>query len=152
MFYLYIIKFGDKMNRKLYNEIKVLQKKLDKNIDKNGLKDKQTIETSDKIEELINNYYNLLKKREYPTESIMKLFYDISYEELKKNTIVNQKFPEVSQWNKYAREYGLLSAESIKYISMLDWKYLRVKVNREINMKIFWKKFCVAISSVTQFF
>ena len=121
MFYLYIIKFGDKMNRKLYNEIKVLQKKLDKNIDKNGLKDKQTIETSDKIEELINNYYNLLKKREYPTESIMKLFYDISYEELKKN----------------AREYGLLSAESIKYISMLDWKYLRVKVNREINMKIF---------------
>lgn len=125
------------MNRKLYNEIKVLQKKLDKNIYKNGLKDKQTIQISNKIDELISNYYNSIKKRKYPTESTMKLFYDISYEELKKNTMQNDRFPEVGEWNKYAREYDLLSSESIKYMSMLDWKYLRVKVNREINMKIF---------------
>ena len=89
------------------------------------------------LDDLISNYYKSIPKREYSSTSIMKLFYDISYEELKKVTVKNDKFPEVAEWNKYAEQNDLLSSESMKYISILDWKYLRVKVNREINMKIF---------------
>ena len=125
------------MSRKLYNERKSLQKILDKNIEKKGLYDEKTIQISYMLDDLISNYYKSIPKREYSSTSIMKLFYDISYEELKKVTVKNDKFPEVAEWNKYAEQNDLLSSESMKYISILDWKYLRVKVNREINMKIF---------------
>ncbi len=124
-------------NRNVYSEIRVLQSKLNKNIEKYGLSDKRTIEISEKIDEYINYYYTLIKERDYPKNSEMFLFYKESYDRLKKLAREIEKFPSAEEWNKYAKENSLLSAESIKYISMLDWNYLRVKVNREINIKIF---------------
>ena len=67
----------------------------------------------------------------------MFLYYRISYSELKELTRKNGKFLSAEEWNKYAMKNNFLSSEAIKYISMLDWTYLRVKVNREINIKIF---------------
>lgn len=124
-------------NRNVYSEIRVLQRKLDENIRKKGLNDKKTIELSEKIDEYISYYYTLVKERDYPIHSQMFLYYRISYDKLKELTKEKGKFPSAEEWNKYAKENTLLSAESIKYVSMLDWNYLRAKVNREINIKIF---------------
>lgn len=124
-------------NRNVYSEIRVLQNKLNKNIEKYGLSDKKTIELSEKIDAYINYYYATIKERQYPTGSEMFSYYRISYDKLKELTIEKEKFPSAEEWNKYAKEYGLLCSESMKYISMLDWNYLRVKINREINIKIF---------------
>ena len=74
-----------------------------------------------------------MQKRKFPLGSNMKSFYDETYNELKKIAIMNNKFPDIEEWDKYAKENNLLSSESIKYISMLEWKYLRLKVNKEIN-------------------
>lgn len=49
-------------NRKIYNEIRVLQVKLNQNIDKKGLTDKKTVELSNRIDELVNYYYYLTTK------------------------------------------------------------------------------------------
>ncbi|MCI8362293.1 MAG: aspartyl-phosphate phosphatase Spo0E family protein [Clostridia bacterium] len=117
--------------------MRVLQNKLNKNIEKYGLSDKKTIELSEKIDAYINYYYATIKERQYPTGSEMFSYYRISYDKLKELTIEKEKFPSAEEWNKYAKEYGLLCSESMKYISMLDWNYLRVKINREINIKIF---------------
>lgn len=124
-------------NRSLYGKIKTLQRRLDTNIKKHGLSHEKTIELSKEIDEYISYYYKMAKERDYPKGSEMFLYYRISYDELKEFTKENGKFPSAEEWNKYAMENNLLSSESIKYVSMLDWTYLRVKVNREINIKIF---------------
>lgn len=124
-------------NRNVYSEIRVLQNKLDKNIEKYGLSDKKTIELSEKIDTYINYYYATIKERQYSTGSEMFLYYRMSYDKLKELTKENEKFPSAEEWNKYAKKHSLLCSESMKYISMLDWNYLRVKINREINLKIF---------------
>lgn len=122
----------------MYSEIKVLQSKLNKNIEKYGLSDKKTIELSEKIDEYINYYFKcIVKSEDYPQNSEMHMWYKDSYDMLKTFTIELNKFPTVEQWNTYAKENFLLSSESMKYISKLNWKYLSVKVEREINMKIF---------------
>lgn len=124
-------------NRNVFNEIRVLQNKMNKNIEKYGLSDKKTVELSEKIDEYINYYFTTIKEREYPAGSEMFLYYRMSYDKLKELTKEKEKFPSVEEWNKYAKENYLLSTESMKYISMLDWNYLRAKINREINLKIF---------------
>lgn len=124
-------------NRNVYSEIRVLQNKLDKNIEKYGLSDKKTIELSEKIDAYINYYYATIKERQYSTGSEMFLYYRMSYDKLKELTKENEKFPSAEEWNKYAKQNHFLCSESMKYISMLDWNYLRVKINREINLKIF---------------
>lgn len=122
--------------KKLNNEIKDLQNKLNSNLKENELYDENVMELSNKIDELMNSYYSLLMStRKFPPNSKMKSYYDKSYEELKRLTMENNKFPELEEWNKYAKENKLLSSESMKYISMIEWKYLRLKVNREINKK-----------------
>lgn len=122
--------------KKLNNEIKDLQNKLNSNLKENELYDENVMELSNKIDELMNSYYLLLMStRKFPSNSKMKSYYDKSYEELKRLTMQNNKFPELEEWNKYAKENKLLSSESMKYISMIEWKYLRLKVNREINKK-----------------
>lgn len=122
------------MEKKLNNEIRNLQSKLNTDAQKNKLHDMETLEISNKIDELINHYYLLsMQKRKFPTNSKMDLFYDASYKALKELTIKNNKFPQLEEWNKYAKENKLLSSESIKYISMLEWKYLKLRVNKEIN-------------------
>jgi len=67
--------------------------------------------------------------------SKMKVFYDESYKELINMTKKNNKFPELEEWNKYAKKNHLLSTESMKYITKLEWKYIKLKVNKEINNK-----------------
>ena len=122
------------MERKLNHEIKNLQSKLNNGIQQDKLNDKQIIELSNEIDKLINHYYSLsMQLRKFPINSKMKTFYDASYKELIKITIKNGKFPELEEWNKYAKENNLLSTESMKYITELEWKYIRLKVNKEIN-------------------
>lgn len=124
------------MKRKLNYEIRNLQNKLNNGIEQNTLNDEQIVELSNEIDKLINHYYSLsMQSREFPTNSKMKMFYDASYKELIKMTIKNGKFPELEEWNKYAKENHLLSTEAIKYITKLEWKYIRLKVNKEINNK-----------------
>ncbi len=122
------------MERKLNHEIKNLQSKLNNGIQQGKLNDKQIIQLSNEIDKLINHYYSLsMQLRKFPINSKMKTFYDASYKELIKITIKNGKFPELEEWNKYAKENNLLSTESMKYITELEWKYIRLKVNKEIN-------------------
>lgn len=116
------------MDKKIYNELKRLQSKLNRNIEKNGLQNSETINISNSMDQLINYYYFLANRRHYPLNSNMMLFYEIAYEKLKQITIKNNKFPEVKEWNIYAKENNLLSSESLKYISMLDWNFLKVKL------------------------
>ncbi|MCI8362231.1 MAG: aspartyl-phosphate phosphatase Spo0E family protein [Clostridia bacterium] len=124
------------MKRELNNEIRKLQNKLNNGIIQNKLNNKQIIELSNEIDKLINHYYLLsMQSREFPMNSKMKAFYDASYKELIKMTIKNGKFPELEEWNKYAKENYLLSTESMKYITKVEWKYIRLRVNKEINSK-----------------
>ena len=63
-------------------------------------------------------------------------FYKISYQELKKITKEYNRFPMVQEWNHFAKSKELLCHASLEYVSTLDWNYLRVKVLRELNMKV----------------
>lgn len=122
------------MDRKLNYEIENLQNKLNNGIKQNKLSNKEIVEISNDLDKLINHYYSLsLQTREFPMNSKMKAFYDESYKELIKMTKKNNKFPELEEWNEYAKKNHLLSTESMKYITKLEWKYIRLKVNKEIN-------------------
>lgn len=121
----------------VYRKIRSLQRKLDASITKNGLSDNKTVELSLEIDELINNYYKQTKVREYPKDSPIPYYYNVSYSRLKDYTQEKGKFPTVQEWNKYVKENRLLSTESIKYIAMLEWNYIQIKVERELNMNIF---------------
>jgi len=138
----------------VYRKIRSLQRKIDASIAKNGLSDIKTVELSLEIDELINNYYKQTKVREYPKSSPILYYYNVSYSRLKDLTRERKKFPTVQEWNSYAKGNRLLSTESIKYIAMQEWNYIQIKVERELNMNIFWKKLkkiCVVLSSTTRF-
>lgn len=119
----------------IYRRIKALQKKLNESIQKNGLSHKRTVQLSREIDDLINEYYNSIEIRVYPTKSVIPYYYNVSYNRLQYLTYENNRFPTVAEWNTYAKENRLLSSESMKYVSKLNWDYLEIKVNREINMK-----------------
>ena len=76
---------------------------------------------------------------EYPKENAFFECYKKSYLELRKITEDFKKFPNVEEWNKYAKENNLLSHVSMEYISKLNWKYLKIKVERELNFKVIKK-------------
>lgn len=122
--------------KKILSEIRKLQKKLNKSILRNGLDSNETKEISSKIDELINEYYQSLEIRKYPSTSIIGCYYEMSYMRLKMMTIENEKFPSIEEWNRYAKENNLLSATAIQYVNMLDWNYVRAKIEREINTKM----------------
>lgn len=126
----------EKRKRNVFLEIKKVRRKLDDNIAKNGLQDKQTRIYSDEIDILINEYYKSKEIREYPVISNMLTYYKKSYEELKKVTKEFNEFPSTKAWNKYALEHNCLSSTAMQYISMLDWHKLRTKIKAEINTKI----------------
>ena len=65
----------------------------------------------------------------------MIFYYEKSYEALKNMTQQLERFPTVREWNNYARENNYLCHISLEYISKLDWNYLQIKVEREINFK-----------------
>lgn len=124
------------MEKRLKNEIRNLQNILNNDVENNNLNDESALKLGNKIDKLINDYYSLsIPKKEFPIKSEMKEFYDASYRELKRITIENNRFPELEEWNKYAKENNLLSSESMKYISMMEWKYLKLKIKRQINKK-----------------
>lgn len=122
--------------REIIKNITILRKQLEKSIKQNGLNSKITMELSDNFNNLINQYYEQNKEIKFPTNSKMNYFYKIAYEKLKEITENNKKFPTVKQWNRLAMENNLLSNISLEYISNLDWNYLQIKVEREINFKI----------------
>lgn len=122
------------MDRKLNYEIRDLQSKLNNELQQDSLHDGKTIKLSNEIDKLINHYYSLSSGViKFPTNSKMNLFFEESYRELIKITKENKKFPELEEWNKYAKENNLLSTESMKYIIGVEWKYIRLKVNKEIK-------------------
>lgn len=124
------------MEKRLKNEIRNLQNILNDDVEDNNLNNESALKLGNKIDKLINDYYSLsIPKREFPLKSKMKEFYDASYRELKRITIENNRFPELEEWNKYAKENNLLSSESMKYISMMEWKYLKLRIKRQINKK-----------------
>lgn len=126
----------EKRKRNVYLEIKKVRRKLDDNIAKNGLQDKQTRIYSDEIDILINEYYKSKQIRKYPAYSNIITYYEKSYKELKKITKEFNEFPSTNAWNKYALEHNCLSSTAMQYISMLDWHKLRTKIKAEINTKI----------------
>lgn len=115
--------------------IRSLRNKLHKSINKHGLDSDETRKISDEMDKLINEYYDSIKQIEYPSDSEMRLYYELSYRALKTITQQLERFPTIQEWNQYAKENYLLSSISIQYISKLNWNYLRTKILRELNMK-----------------
>lgn len=120
----------------ILRKISSLRKKLNKSIEKYGLNSSETKEISEQIDELIKEYYDSIKIVEYPKYSNMLIYYKKAYEALKSTTIQLEKFPTVSEWNKFAKENNYLSHISLEYISKLNWNYLKVKIERELNLDI----------------
>lgn len=117
-------------------KIRNLRSKLHKSIKENGLNSEETRKISSDIDILINEYYDSIEKTKYPLDSEMIVYFNKSYEALKNMTKQLKKFPTVREWNKYAKENKYLLHLSLEYISKLDWNYLQVKVEREINLNI----------------
>lgn len=74
---------------------------------------KQSNELNIKLDKKISSYYE---------DSDMIYYYKISMEGLKKYISILGRNPDSKEWNKYAKENGFLSSESIKYISNIDDK------------------------------
>ncbi len=123
------------MSKDEMKKIRNLRNKLHKSIQKNGLNSETTRKISDEMDTLINEYYNNVEKTEYPKDSEMIEYYNKSYNALKDITKELKKFPTVKEWSQYAKENNYLCHLSLEYISKLDWNYLQIKVEREINFK-----------------
>ena len=124
------------MKADILKRIKTTRKLLDKNVEKYGLNSNETREISNKMDNLIKEYYDSIKTVEYPDFSDMFLYYKKSYEMLKSVTLQLRKFPSVQEWNSFAKENNCLSHISLEYISKLDWNYLEIKIKRELNLEI----------------
>ena len=97
-----------------------IRRKLHIVIEEYGLNSKET--------KILNEYYK--KEVQYPENSLIYLKYDESINYLKEIARKEERFPTIQEWNKYAKKHELLSSESIKYISGVNWHELR---NRTIN-------------------
>lgn len=62
-----------------------------------------------------------------------------SYEKLMEVTKLHG-FPKVKDWNFYATANNYLSNKSLEYISKMNWKKLKIRVQNEVKMD-FIKKF-----------
>jgi hypothetical protein len=108
--------------------LKRIRNKLDAIVEKYGLNSKETKKVSKRFDEVLNEYYK--KEVQYPENSFIYLKYDESINYLKEIARKEERFPTIQEWNKYAKKHELLSSESIKYISGVNWHELR---NRTIN-------------------
>jgi len=124
------------MKNNILKQIRSCRKKLNSAVKRTGLNSIETRKISDKMNELINEYYSSIETVKFQSSSYMNDFYKTSYESLKKITEEFNKFPSIVEWNKYAKENNLLSSITMEYITTLDWNYLRAKIIREINEKI----------------
>ena len=116
-------------------KIKRLKRRLYEAIEKYGIDAEETRVISEQLDKLINVFNS--KQRIFSEDNNMKTAYDKSILKLKQITIDFGSFPTVEEWNYFAKENTLLSSESIKYISQLNWHELREKILYEINKKIF---------------
>lgn len=107
-----------------------LREKLHESIKKKGINAKETMKISEKFDELVNSYY--LHQKQYNEDNIMYKAFDRSIRELRKITREFGEFPSVNGWNQYAKDKGLLSSESLKYISGTNWNILRNRILSEI--------------------
>lgn len=106
------------------NKIEKLRAKLHFNIDRHGLDSKQVRKTSDELDRLINEYYN---SKKYSEDSDMYKAYNKSLEDIQMIIDIFGNFPTTKEWNKYAKEQGLLSVASLEYISGCNWHGLKKK-------------------------
>ena len=125
-----------KMDKNIYNKIRIVRNKLNKSIKKNGIDSIITRKISKEIDALIKEYYNSIKEMEYPENSMMTAYYKQSYNALKEFTTKAEHFPEIKEWNKFAEKNHYLSHISLEYISKRTWRYLEIKVKREIRLEI----------------
>lgn len=109
--------------------LKRIRNKLDAIVEKYGLNSKETKKVSKRFDEVLNEYYK--KEVQYPKDSFIYLKYEESIKCLKEITRKKEKFPTIQEWNKYAKKNKLLSSESIKYISGVNWHRLRSRTNLE---------------------
>jgi len=124
------------MRNDLLKQIRSCRKKLDATVKKTGINSPETRKISDKMDKLINEYYASIEIVNFPNTSSMQSYYETSYSVLKRITKEFNKFPTVQEWNNYAKENNCLSSMSMEYITKMDWNYLRVKILRELNIKI----------------
>lgn len=120
----------------ILKRIIILRKKLNESVEKSGLNSKKTKEISKEINKLIEEYYISINIVEYPKNSKMITYYKKSYKALKNITVQLQKFPFVPEWNNFAKKYNCLSHISLEYIANLNWNYLKIKVERELNLDL----------------
>lgn len=102
-------------------------------IDEYGINSKNVIEISEEFNRALNLYYE--KELKYSEDNIMRIKYKEAIETLKNITKDFAKYPTINEWNKYAKEKCLLSSESLKYISGMNWHDLRSKIKIEVNNK-----------------
>ena len=75
---------------------------------------------------------NIIEKRYNIQNGSYTYFkYKESLDNLKEMTDKKVKFPTVKEWNEFAKEKVLLSSESIKYISGVNWHVLRNRIKLE---------------------
>lgn len=116
-------------------KIEKLRKKLHDAIEKEGINSEEVAKISKELDEVINEFNK--KQQVFSNDNDMKSAYDKSIVKLKQITIDFGNFPSVQEWDHFAKDNSLLSSESIKYISRLNWHELREKTLYEINKKIF---------------
>lgn len=95
-------------------------------INKYGIKSKEAIKKSEEFNEVLNLYYRIAT--EFSEDNLMNEKYVESIKVLKRVDKDFAKFPTVDEWNKYAKEHDLLSSESIKYITGVNWHDIRNKI------------------------
>jgi len=132
-----------KSNNKINKEIEKVREELNKSVIDNGINSKEVRKLSDKIDFLINTYYNNNRNREkgryFIKDNIMEKEYNRTYEHLKSLTIDLNEFPTISTWEEYAKKNSCLSSQAIQYISGLNWHKLRDKVKSDISFKSYKK-------------
>ena len=124
------------MGNDIFKKIRKLRVKLEEAITKKGLNSPEVREISNKMDELLNDYEKNTKIVEFPKYSMMPEWYKKSYRDLKKITEDFKKFPSVEEWNMYAKTNNLLCNVSLEYITQLNWNYLKIKSERELNFKV----------------
>ena len=95
-------------------QIDQLRNELHFEIEQSGIDARKTLEVSEKLDELIKEYY--IKKSLNIENNIMYIEYKIAYNKIKRISKKLGYFPTVNEWNKIAKEDTYLNNKSIEYI------------------------------------
>ena len=112
----------------MIDKFETLRRKLHESIKKNGINSEKTKKISAKFDELVNSYYK--NEKQYHEYDVIYIKYKESLDYITKIAKEFGVFPSTAEWNKLAKEKGLLCSESLKYISGLNWHNLR---NRTVS-------------------